>query len=410
MTENLDPSIVALKNDFMDGLNKGETTTQETQTTTETTQAQETTTQQVEQTQETTEATTTQETQTAETTTETITEPTPIADDIKLKAFNEYFGTSFTSLDEVSGLKSALEEVPTLREIKSKYQELEATPLAKFANDKLRELNTFAETTGIDSPSVFEKIKKFEASETKDPIEALVIAEILKNPDLASETDMLRKKYQREYRTNLPDPEDVSDEEYQKAKEDADLVNFNLRLEASKAQKTISETLDKVKIGVPNETIKQIQERKEAISGAWNSFLTDKTEQLFAKIPVRVPLGKDGKGNDLFDQIDFIPTKEEMSEAVKSIVTEAASRGMELNEENLRKLVPEQWNRMTSKNIEKVGSKIYKQAEAKIRLEMEKKYANPSNLKIETPATPITTKVKTADELLDAKYRELGYL
>ena len=99
-----------------------------------------------------------------------------------------------------------------------------------------------------------------------------------------------------------------------------------------------------------------------------------------------------------------------MSEAVKSIVTEAASRGMELNEENLRKLVPEQWNRMTSKNIEKVGSKIYKQAEAKIRLEMEKKYANPSNLKIETPATPITTKPKTADELLDAKYKELGYL
>lgn len=412
MVENIDPSIAALKNEFMDGLGKTETTNQETQTTQESNQTQETTTQQTEQIQQTTENTFTQEAQTTESTqTETqTTENTSIADDVKLKAFNEYFGTNFNSLDEVSGLKSALEEVPTLREIKTKYQELEATPLAKFANDKLRELNTFAEATGIDSATVFERIKKFESTDSKDPIEALVLAEIIKNPELASETDMLRKKFQKEYKTTLPNQDEVSEEEYQSAKEDAELVEFNLRLKASGAQKEISEVLNKVKAGVPNETIKQIQERKEAIGGAWNSFLTDKSEQLFAKIPVRVPLGKDGQGNDLFDQVEFNLSKEEMGEAVKSAVSEAVSRGMELNEENLKKLIPEQWNKIMSKNIDKLGAKIYKQAEAKARLEWEKKATNPSNLRIETPATPITTKPKTADDLLDAKYKELGYL
>lgn len=338
-------------------------------------------------------------------------EPDAISDDIKLRAFNEMFGTSFTSLEDVGYVKNTLTEVESLREIQKKYKEIEETPIAKFHNDKLRELNTFAETTGIDSPTVFEKIKHFDATDKKDPIEALVLAEILKDPSLASRTDLLRKSIAKEYKTSIPNEEDLDGNELQEARDNAELETFRLERNAAKAQKEISDVLDKVKAGTPNETIRDIQAKREVIRDSWDKYLSDKHEMLFAKIPVQVPKGKDANGNDILETIDNITlSKEEQKEVALAIVKEASSKGLELNQENFVKLIPKHYDRILARNIAKVTNSISSKKEAQIRLELEKKYSNPSNLKIETKVPAGNDKPKTADDILDPIYKAQGFI
>lgn len=335
--------------------------------------------------------------------------PTPtdtLTDEIRLKAFNDAMGTNFQSLEEVNTIKSSLEQLPELQKVKTQYEELAKTPIAKFHNDRIKQLNTFAEATGIDDPGLFTQIKRFEAAESKDPIEALVLAEIIKNPDLAEKKDLLRKSIEKEYKTKY-DP-DLFGDELEVAKSDAELEQFRLERNAMKATQEINQILEKVNTG-SGPTVDHIQSQKEVLKAQWESIVVDKAQQLFGKVDIEVQDGKDESGKDKIEVIDQLTlTPEEAQEASQRVIKNVLSSGLELNEANLVTAVKQEYANILAKNLNKVNAMIAAKKESALRMEFEKKYNNPSQVRIETPVVTGNEPIDASDAI-DKAFANRGY-
>jgi hypothetical protein len=327
--------------------------------------------------------------------------PTPIADEIRLQAINETLGTTFTSLDEVQSVRTSLGELPSLRETQTKFEELKGTSIAKFHSKALEEANTFAMQTGIDDISFIKEIKRFDAAETKDPIEALVLAEILKDPSLIEQKDLLKKSIQREYKLSV-DP-DLEGEELEIAQENASMEKFRLSRKAAEASKEINSIMDKVKNAGPILTVNETLKQREALKAQWENTVEVNADKIFTKVPITVPKGKDGNGNDIFETIDTIELSPEDAKIQAKLVVEAVvGSGLELTQENLIKAVSDRYAAIQAKNMATVLSKVRAKAESTARLEWEKKASNPSQIKVETPANPKTE--KTPSQLIEEKF------
>lgn len=326
---------------------------------------------------------------------------TPTGDDARLQTINETFGMNFTSLDELESFKGVLSELPSLQEAKNQFEELKGQSIAKFHSKTLEEMNTFAAQTGIEDASFIKQVKQFDAAETKDPIEALVLAEILKDPSLLDKKDILVKSMKREYKTQISD--DLYGEELEEAQEKAEMEQFRLERKAAQATKEIEDIMGKVKTAGPvltvNESIKQRQELK----AQWEGVVDQNVDKIFGKIPVQVPKGKDKNGQVIMETVDYIElTPEEAQAQAKLVVNKVVSSGLELTQENLVEAVSEQYNLVLAKNLSTVLSKIAAKTEGSVRLQVEKETTNPSQLRVETPAAPKVD--KTASDLIAEKW------
>lgn len=327
--------------------------------------------------------------------------PAPTGDAAKIQTINETFGTSFTSLEEVETFKGVLSDLPNLQEAKIQFDELKGQSIAKFHSKNLEELNTFADQTGIEDPGFIKQVKQFDAAEKKDPIEALVLAEILKDPSLIDKKDILVKSMKREYQTQVP--EDLYGEELAEAQEKAEMEQFRLDRKAAQATKEIEEVMGKVKTAGPVLTVSESIKQRQELKAQWEGVVDKNVDQIFGKIPVQVPKGKDKNGQEIMETVDFIElTPEEAKAQAKLVVNKVVSSGLALTQENLIEAVSEQYQLVLAKNLSTVLSKLAARTEGSVRLQVEKEVTNPSQLKVETPAAPRVE--KTASDVILEKW------
>jgi hypothetical protein len=322
----------------------------------------------------------------------------------RLQLINETFGTNFASMDDVESFKGVLSELPVLQDAKQKYDEIKGQSVAKFHSKNIEEINSFALQTGIEDPAFVKQVKQFTLAEKKDPVEALAIAEILKDPSLADKKDLLMKSIRREYKTTYN--EDLYGEELEEAQERAQMEQFRLDRKAAEASKLISETMDKVQKASPVLTVGDTIQQKQELKAQWANIVESNTDQIFGKVPVQVPKGKDKNGQDIFETIDYIElSPAEAKEQAKLVVDRLVNSGLELNQENLINAVTEQYDLIKAKNLYQIIGKISQRTESATKLKIEKEISNPSALKVETPAA--AKQQKTASDQILEKWEQL---
>lgn len=327
-------------------------------------------------------------------------QPTGLTAELKLQAINEVLGTNYANLEDAVEAKNRMMGYDELKEYKEKYDELSSKPLASFHSKTIEELNNFAKVTGIDDPTIIRSVKAFSEKQEKDPIEALVLAEILKNPALAEKKDLLHKRISSKYKTEID--EELYGAELEKAKEEAEFAKFDLEQDASKAIKSISETLEKVNTESKDNPYSKTQEQKQTLKAQWDDVIVSNYDKIFGKVPIQVPKGKDEKGNTIYETIDTLElspleAKQYAEQAVKNLV----NSGLELTEANLVDAVFQQHELAKAKHLSKVIEKITAKAEAEIRLNLEKEIHNPSSLKGGNAPPPNPTPKSFGDRIAE---------
>jgi len=322
----------------------------------------------------------------------------------RLQLINETFGTNFASMDDVESFKGVLSELPVLQDAKQKYDEIKGQSVAKFHSKNIEEINNFALQTGIEDPAFVKQVKQFSLGDKKDPVEALAIAEILKDPSLADKKDLLMKSIRREYKTSYN--EDLYGDELEEAQERAQMEQFRLDRKAAEATKLISETMDKVQKAGPVLTVNDTIQQKQELKAQWANIVESNTDQIFGKVPVQVPKGKDKNGQDIFETIDYIElSPAEAKEQAQLVVNRLVNSGLEINQENLINAVSEQYDMIKAKNLYQIVGKVMQRAESATKLKLEKEISNPSALKVETPAA--AKQQKTASDQILEKWEKL---
>ena len=322
----------------------------------------------------------------------------------RLQLINETFGTNFASMDDVESFKGVLSELPVLQDAKQKYDEIKGQSVAKFHSKNIEEINNFALQTGIEDPAFVKQVKQFSLADKKDPVEALAMAEILKDPSLADKKDLLMKSIRREYKTSYN--EDLYGDDLEEAQDRAQMEQFRLDRKAAEATKLISETMDKVQKAGPVLTVNDTIQQKQELKAQWANIVESNTDQIFGKVPVQVPKGKDKNGQDIFETIDYIElSPAEAKEQAQLVVNRLVNSGLEINQENLINAVSEQYDMIKAKNLYQIVGKVMQRAESATKLKLEKEISNPSALKVETPAAG--KQQKTASDQILEKWEKL---
>jgi hypothetical protein len=313
----------------------------------------------------------------------------PPAVDQRLATINEVLGTSYASIDEVNSLKSEIAEIPKYKEFadyKNKYEEIASVvPKPKFANSKLEELNSFASVTNIDDDNIFRDIKRYTSSEDKDHIEALVIAEIIKEPSLAEDKEMLRMSIEQKF--NLDTDYSLDDEAEEKR---ISLVKFNLKREAGAANQLINDTMQKVtdySANLSGVSPKEVQEKAAANQLQWKSVVSDsKFKEMFKSLEIEVPLGKTEDGVDLGSKKLNIPLSDDDRKMIEANINGYVSTGAEYNEDNYSMITETQQLVAKLNNFNGIVKAAVDEAIAAHQIEWVKKYHNPSSTqRVETP-------------------------
>jgi hypothetical protein len=331
-------------------------------------------------------------------------EPTAptITDAIRLQSINEMLGTNYASLEDAVDAKTRLSDYDQLKDYKSKYDEISQLPATKFHSKTIEELNAFASVTGIDDPTIIKAVKNFSSTTEKDPIEALVLAEILKDPGLVGRENLLRKQISRKYQTTVD--EDLYGEELEKAQDEAELNKFQLERDASKSIKEIEGILEKVNTESNSDTISKVQEQRQQLKAQWEDVIGKNVDKIFSKIPITVPKGKDANGQETFETIDTLElpaaeAKQYANQAIQNLV----NSGLELSDENLIKAVAEQHQIAIARNINKAIAKVQAKVEAEAKLSAAKEIHNPSGVGNNGTPPPQPTQ-KDISDIIFEKY------
>lgn len=307
-----------------------------------------------------------------------------ITDEIRLKEINSIWGTEFSSIDEFKAKKAELDELPTL---KTRVEELTKTPPKRYASAKAEELDKFFSATGIEDDRIATDLKRFEADTAKTPIEAMVLAEIIKDPELFDKKEMLRKTILANYNTHI-DP-DLDGDELRAEQERVELVKFKMERDAKSAYETINGISEKVKSykDADTATSDQQKQRSEQSKAQWTETLNKVGKDIFKSLEISVPWGKDKDGKEVTKIIDTVElTPAQQSEAIADIVNLAAANNFELTNENLQQLVDAKKSILAFQNY---GASVHKFVENRLaeeRLNWEKGIHNPSSLKIDAPS------------------------
>lgn len=304
-------------------------------------------------------------------------EPTPTPVINELEIINRTLGTNYTSLEDA---KNEFSEIPTLKEYKN-------TPQVKFANEGLAELNAFASATGIEDSSVLKDLKRFSNTEQKDPLEAMVLAQVLKYPEFADKKDLLRETIADKYNLTIDEDLDIASENRRIEK-----VKMQMAFDAQDANTTINTTLGKIaeyKNAIAPDNSKAIQEATAANKSAWESVLADnKFQDLFNNIEVEVPLGKYDNETDLGNEVVKFGLTAEQKQSILTDIKTMVSQGIPCDQKTINSVVEFHKNKISSENMPKIVSQGVTQALSKAKAAWEAKIHNPSTTKIETP-TPL---------------------
>lgn len=177
--------------------------------------------------------------------------------------------------DDLSGLKSRFEQLRQAEkgynELKAKFEEaapiLEAAPFMQnpFANEHIHKVNTFVKKTGISDWNVANDIISTSADTIKaDPLKAIVIADVLSDPALASVgIDKLKRVAAGEFGIDLnQDPSEWSED-----------VKDRLEIRAMKALKIITDKQPEWQINdIFAETSQRAKQHKDTVEQRQNGW------------------------------------------------------------------------------------------------------------------------------------------
>lgn len=305
--------------------------------------------------------------------------------ELRLKAFNELMGTSYATVDDINPLKADIAEIPSYKEIKTKYET--APPKPKFASPRLEELNTFIAATNIDDEGVFKSLKRYTNTTEKDSLEALILAKLIKNPNLIDDREMVRETIADGYNLTI-DPDGDPIEEAKRVEKE----KFKMKMAAQEANELIESTMGKVTAYVeaqPKDNTAENQQKVESNQLQWNTTTSDNSfKEQFKAIEVAVPLGKTASGVDLgTETIKYELTAEQQANQLNFIQYYIKENKLEHNDEAKRNLVELVHNMNILGNLPSILAKATQAAVAKADLEHIKAVHNPSALKTETPQT-----------------------
>lgn len=166
----------------------------------------------------------------------------------------------------------------------------------KFANTNAEAYNNWVENGGIDDFSIFQDVNKFSVSEkptSDEMVKALVLKQVLDDPEYKGKEGLLEKRIRKEYKLNLlgEDAEFASDEE----KEEAELKLIDLKKEFKKTATHFQELQEKSKPKV-DETL---QTRLKEGPAKLKEHLDNQTKDFKINIPEII---KGEKGEEKFGE------------------------------------------------------------------------------------------------------------
>ncbi len=179
--------------------------------------------------------------------------------DVDKYGINELFGEGvFNSVDEIknANIPSVLKEHKELKaevqkynQIIDQYKEKIKQLASPFASDNLKKINSFVKSTGIDDPYIAGRMLSVDIKELGDK-EAIILNELLKDPDLVANRSLLEKKIDRTYKLGdyRPFKEDSNEEgeAIKKFYDDEDALG-DMKIDAIKAKKELSAIKAKIK-------------------------------------------------------------------------------------------------------------------------------------------------------------------
>lgn len=207
----------------------------------------------------------------------------PIPQNINLK---ETFGEGFEDLDKVKqtwqDLHKQNEELVGLRQTKTDLETQLANPQGLFADPEIMNFNNFFKATKLKDFGLYEKVKTHDP--TADPLDTLVLNEILNNPELRGKEEIIKRRLMK---THGVDPSVNSAEE-------VEMGNIGVQQEAKKAIERINEIKQKLA------EVPQLQQKTtpEDARKVWSPIIN---EELSTLNSIEIPIKRGDKVEKLMD-------------------------------------------------------------------------------------------------------------
>jgi hypothetical protein len=285
---------------------------------------------------------------------------------------SETFGGKYKTVDELkaANIPGQLEELGKLRDANKTLQEQIDKPALGFANEGIGKFNQFVKDTGINDYGAFNKLDKSDL-ENMDPMDALVLKQIIDNPSFAGQEVKIKKMLVKKYNVN---PKDVEDEKL--TEEDMELNKLSLNADAAKAQKELSELKGKIKmpekIEIPATTNKPTDEELKQSRTAWDTVVGNMLGAF-----TEFSLNPNGTEEPL---MKFSVTPESKQELTEFVVNYCVRNQLEPKKENIPEISDVIIGKYLRGNFNSILKVYGEKIEGDIKKKVEEEYENPSEL------------------------------
>lgn len=286
--------------------------------------------------------------------------------------------------------KSALSQIGEMNKLKAQlkaYDGFDASSL--FANDDVKNFNSFVKSTGIANQSVYSMLSNIEDVGSLSKLEAIALAQIIEAPELADQHRELLETLDMEYGISK-DKWLEEDENYKPQKN-----SISLTRDHSLAKKTLQGVLDKMKESSGVDVSERMQQL-EALQETWNKA----PEYLSSNdLPHKLSDGE--------FEVDFTVPGKDVSPHVGAISKLFADAGMEANQENANYLARLAYADYFLANQSAILRAFKEKAVAKVKEDLSKEFNNPDLLGDKTKPPKGENELSLAERMLqDRKDRE----
>lgn len=204
----------------------------------------------------------------------------------------EIFGEEFDDLEKVKSAwkekQTNAEELTGLRRAKEELEAKLSDTSSVFADEDVLAFNNYVRSTGQKDFEIFNRIRNHDL--TKDPIDTLVLKEVMDNPALKGKEELVKKRIMKQYEV---DPEVFSADEIE-------LGGLNVQKAAEAAATAIKSVQEK--LAEKPQPIKKID--PEVNLGEWSKAIGEELDSLTSfEIPVK-------RGDKVEKLLDYAITPE----------------------------------------------------------------------------------------------------
>ncbi len=231
-------------------------------------------------------------------------------------------GGKFKSQEEFDTALSAIDtNVSLMDQLVEKMKSQEGV----FADDSIKELNSYRKSGGLLDTSMYNKVKSFDLANSTSQADALVLAHIINNPDHAKFSSDLKQKFEKEIAIDEDD-------------EEAHLKRLDREIKVSDAHKVIKAEQEKMSsVGSDDgsgvdEFIQNLKEQTEKSTQAWAAPVKGIADGL---LQTGVSYSVKGPSGDAMFSMPIKITEAEAEGVKQSMMSSLIGSNAELTKENL---------------------------------------------------------------------------